>query len=411
MPVLALDLNSFFASVEQQERPELRDRPVGVAPVLADTSCCIAASYPAKACGVKTGTGVAEARRLCPDIVIVEARPALYVRYHERIKACVDRLAPIVAVPSIDEFTCELPAGWQSWERAAELGRRIKRAILDEVGTVLRCSVGIASNAYLAKTACDMRKPDGLTVLRPEDLPEALFRLELRDLCGIGPNLERRLRAAGIHTVERLYAASKLELRKIWGGIGGERMYEYLRGRADYEPPVERRSVGHSHVLPPELRSAAGAHAVLHRMLQKAAMRLRRLALTAGGMQITVRSLAENRRAWGACGWHAEGRFVHTDDTLSLGQHLESLWQRRPQAARKTRPLQVGVVLFDLIETGHQTLPLFPADRPRTRLLETVDRVNLRFGKNTLYFGAAHAARDRSPTRIAFTRIPDIAVE
>jgi DNA polymerase-4 len=411
MPVLSLDLNAFFASVEQQERPELRDRPVGVVPVLADTSCCIAASYPAKAYGIKTGTAVAEARRLCPMIVLVEARPALYVQYHERIKSVVDRLAPITAVPSIDEFTCELPAGWQDYARAAELGRRIKRAILDEVGACLRCSVGIAPNAYLAKTACDLHKPDGLTVLRPEDLPDALLRLELRDLCGIGPNMERRLHAAGIHTVERLYAASKLELRRVWGGIGGERMYDYLRGLASYEPPGARRSVGHSHVLPPELRSDGGAHAVIHRMLQKAAMRLRRLALAAGGMQIAIRYLGQARRGWDGRGWHAEGRFVQTDDTLALTHHLETLWARRPAAARKARPVQVGVVLFDLVESGRQTLPLFPSDQPHARLLETVDRINLRFGKNTLYFGAAHAARDRSPTRIAFTRIPDIAVE
>ncbi len=402
-PVLALDLNAFFASVEQQTRPELRGRPVGVVPVMSDTSCCIAASYPAKAFGVNTGTRVAEAKQRCPGIVLVEARPALYVDYHERIKTAVDALAPIQTVPSIDEFICELPAGYKTWDTAATLGRRIKRGILDAVGECMTCSVGIASNAYLAKTATDMQKPDGLVLLKPEDLPQALFGLELGDLCGIGRNMERRLRAAGIDTVEQLYTASRLELRKVWGGIGGERMWADLRGLSIWRAPAERRSLGHSHVLPPDLRSDVGAAAVIHRMLQKAGMRLRRLELSAAGIGIFIRYIGKRR-------WKTAGRFNASDDSLTFTHYLQTLWTRRPQV-RGLKPLMVGVVLFDLIETGHQTLPLFEADRPNPPLLQTIDQINLKFGKNTLYFGGAHRAKDRAPMRIAFTRIPDVQVE
>lgn len=402
-PTLALDLNAFFASIEQQERPELRGRPVGVVPVMTDTSCCIAASYAAKACGVKTGTGVAEAKKLCPNIVLVEARPALYVEYHERIKATVDALAPIETVPSIDEFICELPAGYKTWDTAAVLGRRIKRGILDVVGECMTCSVGIAPNAYLAKTATDMLKPDGLVLLKPEDLPQALFRLELGDLCGIGRNMERRLRAAGIHTVEQLYAASTLELRKVWGGVGGEQMWSNLRGLSTRRAPTERRSLGHSHVLPPDLRSDIGAEAVIHRMLQKAGMRLRRLDLSAAGLGIFIRYVGKRR-------WKTAGRFNASDDSHAFTHHLEALWAQRP-VVKNLKPLSVGVVLFDLIETGHATLPLFESDRPNTALLQTIDRINFKFGKNTLYLGGAHRAKDRSPMRIAFTRIPDVLVE
>lgn len=402
-PTLALDLNAFFASVEQQEQPALRGHPVGVVPVMADTSCCIAASYAAKAFGVKTGTGVADARKLCPDIVLVEARPALYVDYHERIKAAVDRLAPISTVPSIDEFICELPAGYKTWDTAAVLGRRIKRGIVDAVGECMTCSVGIAPNAYLAKTATDMQKPDGLVLLRPEDLPQALFGLELGDLCGIGRNMERRLNDAGIHTVEQLYEASKLELRKVWGGVGGEQMWNNLLGLSSWHAPTERHSVGHSHVLPPDLRSDTGAEAVIHRMLQKAGMRLRRLDLSAAGLGIFIRYVGKDR-------WKAAGRFNASDDSLAFTHHLQALWVQRPMT-KKLKPLAVGVVLFDLIERGHETLPLFEIDRPNTALLQTIDRINFKFGKNTLYLGGAHRAKDRSPMRIAFTRIPDVLVE
>ena len=95
---LFVDLNSYFASVEQQDRPELRGKPVGVVPMMADTTCCIAASYEAKAFGVKTGTIVADARRMCPDIVLVEARHELYVDYHHRIVEAVESCLPVTAV-------------------------------------------------------------------------------------------------------------------------------------------------------------------------------------------------------------------------------------------------------------------------------------------------------------------------
>ena len=105
---LFLDLNSYFASVEQEMQPELRDRPVAVVPLMADTTCCIAASYQAKAFGVKTGTQVGEAKRLCPEIVLIEARHELYVDYHRRVVEAVESCVPVSSVRSIDEMACEL---------------------------------------------------------------------------------------------------------------------------------------------------------------------------------------------------------------------------------------------------------------------------------------------------------------
>src|ERR1700746_1386837 len=105
---LFVDLNSYFASVEQEVRPDLRGRPVGVVPMMADTTCCIAASYEAKAFGVRTGTIVADAKRMCPDIVLVEARHEIYVEYHHRIVEAVETCLPVTAVMSIDEMVCRL---------------------------------------------------------------------------------------------------------------------------------------------------------------------------------------------------------------------------------------------------------------------------------------------------------------
>lgn len=404
---LALDLNAFFASCEQQERPELRGLPIAVVPLLAETTCCIAASYVAKRFGVKTGTQVAEARRLCPGLVVVEARPPLYVHYHDRIRACIDRLVPVEVAGSIDEFICDLPAGYKTPLKALEIARAVKRAMAQELGACLTCSIGIAPNAWLAKVASDMQKPDGLVLIESTDLPYILHGLALRDLCGIGPNMELRLHRAGIRSVQQLCAASKPELRRAWGGIEGELMYQRLRGEPVPLHESARSSLGHSHVLPPARRNGVDARAILHRMLQKAAMRLRRYELAASTMQVSVRFIGRAGRSR----WTVDASFNHSDDTVQLTHHLDGLWAGYPGSRPGSNPLHVGVVLGGLVERAHLTLPIFAAERPRPQLMQAVDRLNTRFGKNTLYFGAAHKGRDDAPMRIAFTRIPDLASE
>lgn len=210
---LHVDFNAYFASVEQELRPELRGRPVGVLPVLAETTCCIAASYEARACGVKTGTPVYEARQRCPGIVFVEARPPLYVEMHHRLVAAVESCTPVGRVLSIDEMSCPLTGSERNADKALALAYRIKATIAAQVGAHLRCSVGIAPNTFLAKIASNMQKPDGCTVIEAADLPQALYRLNLRDIHGIGRALESRLRRYGIDTVKRLYAANAAQLR------------------------------------------------------------------------------------------------------------------------------------------------------------------------------------------------------
>ena len=129
-----VDLNSYFASCEQQDRTDLRGQPVAVVPMMADTTCCIAASYEAKAYGVKTGTIVADAKRLCPSIILVEARHELYVDYHHRIVEAVESCLPVTAVLSIDEMACRLMGRERPLLAALELGRKVKARIQEQVG-------------------------------------------------------------------------------------------------------------------------------------------------------------------------------------------------------------------------------------------------------------------------------------
>lgn len=398
---LFLDFNSYFAAVEQQERPELRGRPMIVIPVRAETTSCIAVSREARLLGVRRGMRVGEARRLCRGLAVVPARPPLYVAYHHRLVEAVDACAPVVKVHSIDEMACALPRGVTSRDRARELGRAVKASIARRVGAHLLCSIGIAPNAFLAKAAASMQKPDGLVVIESHELPDALHRLELADLRGIGPRMLARLRRAGISSVAQLCRVPRPLMRRLWGSVEGERLHDQLHG-GDAESPATRRSlISHAHVLAPEQRTDETALAVLHRLLQKAAARLRRVRHLARGMALFV----EYARRGGVS---TELVFRETQDTLELTSALRQLWARLPRPGQP--PLMVGVSLLDLLPEEARTPSLFHGEPEarRARLARAMDALNARYGKNTVYLGSAHDALDSAPMRIAFNFIPEI---
>jgi len=403
---LAIDFNSYFASVEQQERPELRGKPVGIVPVMAETTGCVAVSIEAKKLGLERNARVAEARKLCPGIVIVEARPEVYIRYHRQLKAIVETCVPVKKVQSIDELECELTGDFAQPERALALAQQIKAKIARVAGPLLRSSIGIGPNWFLAKVASDMMKPDGLVLLDEADIPGKLLHLELRDFCGIGPNMEKRLRAAGIDTVEKLYAASSARLRAIWGSVEGARFHAWMRGAPQEREATQNNTIGHGHVLPPQGRNDPTALAVLHRLLQKAAMRLRHTGYYAGSLHLSVRYRDDTR-------WSGDRRFNETQDTLHFTHVLNELWANRPREFRSRAPMQIGIVLGHLLASGEHTPDLFEAEKEttRTRLHSAIDTLNQTFGKNSVYFGGAHGATGYAPMRIAFTRIPEPEIE
>jgi DNA polymerase-4 len=411
---LFVDFNSYFASVEQQDDPRLRGRPIGVVPVMAETTCCIAASAEAKTFGVKTGTPVREARESCPDIVLIEARPARYVEVHHQLMAAIEDCIHHEKAPSIDEVPCWLIGRERQRENAEAIARKIKRTLLDRGFDAIRCSVGIAPNEFLAKTASDMQKIDGLTVLEMADLPHALHRLELRDFCGIGPSMENRLKRAGIHTTEQLCAASREHLRAAWGSIEGERYWLQLRGFHLPRRESQRGSVGHSHVLGPELRNYDGARSVLFKLLAKAAMRLRKEQFLAGGLAIRIRFVGKDKR------FERDLSFAPIDDTPTflklLGRELEAL-ERALVSGRwnpkRYPPLSVAVTLVQLEARGSVSGELMP-ERHRSREMSAVlDKINQRYGNNALYFGAMQNAlsQQAAPMRIAFGQIPNTEAE
>ncbi len=410
---LYLDLNSYFASVEQQLNPRLRGRPVVVAPVDTDSTSAIAASYEAKAFGIRTGTKIWEARAKCRDLVVVPGRHEEYVRFHHRIVEEVGRHVPVFAVCSIDEVACRLLDNENGPEGVRALAARIKAGIAANVGECLTSSIGVAPNRLLAKMAADMEKPDGLTIIEAGDIEARLKRLKLADIPGVGRNMEARLASAGVVTMERLLALDARAARLAWGSVWGERMFWLLRGHELPEIETVSRSIGHSHVLGPDKRPLPAARLVTRRLLGKAATRLRRAGKRTSRLGLSVK--AEALPGARPAKWHAEVRLQPVMDTPALLAALETLWARMVVEFARERLLQVGVMVSDLCDANAVQGGLFDAGGAREEsralaLSQAMDRVNARFGRDAVTLGHDRlgAVKSAGP-RIAFTRIPTLA--
>jgi DNA polymerase-4 len=420
---LHIDLNSFFASVEQQLHSEYRGRPIAVVPTMADTTCCIAASYEAKAFGITTGTQVGKAKEMCPGLILVNGDHSQYAEYSRAIKKAVELVCPVVAVPSIDEVVCELMGREQEPPRARQIALDIKQSIYKHAGEALRCSIGMAPNRYLAKIASDMQKPDGLIGLLPSQLPRAIAHLDLRALPGVGARTEKRLNAKGITTMEDLLALDRAGMHKLWDSVWGDRLYHWLRGDVTGDDgvlplPAIQKSLGHSHVIAPEHRSVAGAWAVAHKLLHKAAMRLRMEKFHTTALSFNIRfaltrdqiARAEKSRRHSSgiehASWGMEARFSPCNDTLTLLEALQGIWQQCPKGPEQQRPFFLAITMHNLIPEAELQQTLFAEPGNRAELSAAMDRLNLKHGHTKLHFAGMLPARESAPTRIAFTQIP-----
>lgn len=384
MRALYIDMNSFFASVEQQLDPSLRGRPVGITAISAELGACVAASYEAKAFGVKTGTRVFDARRMCPEIVFRPSRHRLYVRVNQKIAGVIDQIAELEAVRSIDEFQVALGGKTAELAAALDLGRRLKAAIRDQVGSELRCSIGVGPNHLLAKIAGKIEKPDGLQWLSPENMPDRIAHLSLDDLPGISHGVKARLQRASVWSVVELYALDPRHARQIWRSVEGERFVRALQGMDIPLRPTKRNGYGNSKVLAPEYRRPEQARLVGRWLTEKAAERLRRDEFCARRYSLMIR-LAGSR------GWSRSRTLTPGQNTAVFLEIFERLWTLFMEA-RPDCVLSVGVHLGDVIplseRSGELFLPLTPGRQSGgEKLAAVIDRLNRRYGKRAIRYG------------------------
>ena len=414
---LFLDLNSYFASVEQQENPILRNKPVIVTPMDTDYTCAIAASYEAKAYGIKTGTMVKDAKKMCPNLHVVVARHDKYVAYHNRIIEEVVKHTPINKICSIDELSSLLPPNKRSHDAAQKLSKRIKDGIRKNIGESIRCSIGFAPNPFLAKVACEMQKPDGLTILQQEEIPHALYRLNLTSLPGIGRNMSKRLSAANIFSVQDLCNISPKHARKIWRSVEGERFWYMLHGFDVQTAPTNTSVIGHSRVIDPDSRNPEKARLIAQKLLSKAAARMRNKSLFAQKISLSVRTKNAYR-----CG--RDIKINATQNNFTLQRHVLTLWDEimAECSAVERRRIdflnikKVSVTLYDLTTEDLITNDIFEENIPHEKaihlkndaLINAIDKLQQKYKKDIVSIGPCPKTKaGYVGTKIAFARVPE----
>tara|TARA_X000001036_G_scaffold150962_1_gene143458 strand:+ start:11137 stop:12414 length:1278 start_codon:yes stop_codon:yes gene_type:complete len=406
---LYLDLNSYFASVEQQLQPKLQNKPIAIVPTMTDATCAIAASYEAKAYGVKTGTMIYEAKKLCPEIICVQANHENYVRYHHKILEEIDKYIPIEIISSIDEVACKLIGSQKNESQARKIAKNIKIGIQENIGQYIRCSIGIAPNRFLAKTASNLEKPDGLQVLYSKDIPDRIKHFKLSDLTGIGRAMEYRLNKSGILSIQELYKISPKHMRKIWGNVQGEKFWYMLRGKEIADVKTERKTIGHSHVLEPKWRLVELAEKVMLRLLLKAASRLRRTDYYCSRLSLSIRT-ENNLRLEG------KSRFYRACDNKKLQEEATKIWAQLIKERNFKQIKKISITLYNLKKKSDLQPELFQNFNKKItldtnrfeKLSKTMDNINTRFGRDSVTIGGLpNKIKSFSGTRIAFTRIPD----
>ncbi|MDQ3018375.1 MAG: DNA polymerase IV [bacterium] len=411
-----IDMNSYFATCEQQDNPAWRGHPVGVCEHLG--GIIIAASIEAKKWGIKTGTPVWEARQLYPKIFLTKTNPNRYRKYTARFLKVFEDYTDKVEKYSIDEafldFTkaCNIDAynngKWQPadpWEEAQRISNEIKLRMKTEVGDWIRCSVGISYSKLVAKIASDLQKPDGLVVVRPEDKDALYDRLELTDIPGIGSRMKRRLGDLGIKTLKHLrdYPLTKLVTHF---GIQGYHLHSMgqLEGswKESFNGEEALKSIGHMYTIPAEFRKQKVLGSVLYKLSEMVGARLR----MNGVMGDTVHIHVHDPERVCAGRDHKLGYYVQDGRDI----YLEAMAALKTIADMKTLEEQlylIGVTVSGLVPYSPQvSLFDFGKERPE-KLVEALDKINTKYDDFTIARVPAFLARDIIRDSVGFGRMKE----
>lgn len=392
--IIFVDLNSCFATIEQQARPMLRGRPVAISNRVTPNACIIAASYEAKARGVKVGMRRMEAQALCPDLVFAETEPDKYIFVHEKLKRIMQDYSANVVMKSIDEGIIDLkdaPEHIHTRNRF-EIGREIKQRLFTEVGDWMRCNIGIASNRFLAKLAGELHKPDGLDEITPENQRDIFATLKLTDLPGINVRMERRLNAVNIFTpLEFLDADEETLVKLVCKSIDGSKWYRRLRGIEVDAVDYGIKSVGRQYVLESKTLSRTEIEARILHLAEDVGYRLRSKSLYARGIYV----------------WTYGYDDIYSHRSIILKTPISTdadichivmqLYDQLPVPVRT-----IGVTLYKLQDYPEAQL-CFEQDRIERaqNICSAIDKINLRFGARTIH-SARSMGTDQVKTKIPF---------
>jgi DNA polymerase-4 len=398
--VMHIDINSCFATVEQQANPFLRGKAVVVAAYKSPGGCILAPSIEAKRLGIKTGMRVFEAQTLCPEVVVLESDPWKYRQVHLSLKKILSDYSFDLTPKSIDEFVLNLE-GYPALLRLSpfELGGEIKSRIKSEIGDWMSVSIGVAPNRFLAKVASNLKKPDGLEEISINNFKAVYSRLKLTDLCGIKQRSEIRLNRLGIFNVWDFYQASIPRLRAAFESILGYYWYLRLRGWEVDDVVFARKSYGNSFALPKPLKAGPELSPIVCKLTEKMTSRLRR-----AGFQVQGVHLAICFRDWTY--WH---KGVKTQrvlfDSRDIYKELIRLMEDCP-SQKLVR--EVAVSSFNLVKFKERQLDFFEDVIKKEQLTQSIDALNERWGDFVVAPGRLLNSKGLIKDRIAFGGVKEL---
>ena len=398
MKIIAhIDMNSYFASCEQQANPHLRGKPVGVCAYLSQNGCIIASSVEAKQKGVKTGCRVRDALELCPEIVLVENEPAKYRTITRQIFSILADYTDEVEPYSIDEAFLDLTGHIDDLAQAKIVGLKIKKRIKQEVGEWLKSCMGIAETRWLAKFGSDIAGNDQLLIIKKENLPQLFSQVKLTDAWGINLRTEIKLNALGIYDLNDLknYPVANLmqTLGKngyyLWANVNGIELAG-LKNNEEQKP----KSIGHSYCLPRRTTERKYLNSILLKLCEKTGRRLRSQDLEAKHVYV----------GWGYV--NGGGMYKHKKlikpifDTRGIFRTASGIFNSF-KLSDKVRFLAVSV--SNLIPLQSQTSFWEDVLKPK-KVAKAMDKINDKFGEYSIMYGSMHGLDKQAQERIGFRK-------
>lgn len=371
--ILHIDMDAFFAAIEQRDFPQLRDKPIAVTNG-ARGSCIITSSYEARAHGIRTGMRLPEARIKCPAIIQRPSRPAVYAEVSTRIMRALESISPDIEVFSVDEAFLDVTHCQRLHGTPVRMARMAKQIVWEVAG--IRCSVGVSGDKTTAKFASNLHKPDGLTVIPPWEARQRLADAPITELCGIGPGIGGFLAARGIQRCGDMARLPIGELGQRFGNLG-RRIWLMCQG---LDPDAVRttlsapKSLGHGKVLPPDTRDHDTLITYFSHMSEKVGARLRRHGMRAQTFAIGLRT----REAW------IGGKFRLSspgDDGSAIFALCRDMLFRH---WRGEGVFQIQVTALDPDASRGQTEFFAEPKKTRTQLNAAMDRINDKYGELTL---------------------------
>jgi len=375
--IIHLDMNAFFASIEQKANPCLRGKPIIVGGSPHSRTVVATASYEAREYGVETGMSLSEARRLCPQAILVEGNSAKYIDTSLKIVKILTEFTDQVEIFSIDEAFLDVTGSQTLFGEPKEIARKIKERLRKDIG--LSCSIGIAPNKLLAKVAAGMEKPDGLVEIKEEEVGKTLTSLPVEKLCGIGKKTASHLYQLGIRTVEELGNAPLDVLIRHFGIIGHllKQMGKGIDGSpvVSYTEEGEVKSMGHSYTLLTDTSDMEMVRTVLLRLSEQVARRLRKGGYKGRKVTLILRY----------SDFFTFSRDLSIPDYLDYGLDIYHTALRiLNRIGRLSRPVRlVGVKVSNLISNSGQ-MYLLESYNKRQVLIGAIDIINDKFGEFTI---------------------------